>query len=287
MKNKYLIITCSDSKYGDFLMNHWLKSLYKNINPELVDIVVLDYGLNAEQIRGIKLCAKVIGCKRDGNVVNLRYRDALTFLKSNKYEQVALMDGGDIIFQDNIMAIFEENAGDFRAATEGIQTSTHETALFSDPINQKLKEEVLKLTNKKRVINGGLIVAPRLKFMKLCRFMVKNIKKLDKFGSDQLLINYYFYKYGFFEIDRKYNFIIATASNRFKIKNGFFLDKDNKKIPIVHNTGGRDFWRPIKNFGYGPGYNKIKPIIYYWLRFGYGASFIVVPLMRRILKRKN
>ena len=40
MKN--VIITCCNAKYGDSLVNNWLKSLKENVNLSNVDLVVID-----------------------------------------------------------------------------------------------------------------------------------------------------------------------------------------------------------------------------------------------------
>ena len=98
-KKRFLIITSSDAKYGNFLINHWLNSLKKCINKKEVQIVVLDYGLTKQQIKSLtNQQVKVITCKRDGHVVNIRFRDMLNFLMKNKFQQILSCDSGDIIF---------------------------------------------------------------------------------------------------------------------------------------------------------------------------------------------
>jgi len=80
MEKKFVIITSSDLKFGDFLINHWLKSLLNNIDCKLVDIVILDYGLSEKQYRILlSKNVKIVKCIRDGCVNNLRYRDMLIF----------------------------------------------------------------------------------------------------------------------------------------------------------------------------------------------------------------
>jgi len=285
MIKKFLIITASDSKYGDFLINHWLKSLLPNINKRLVDIAVLDYGLTSEQRKKILKKAKIIKCLRDGNITNIRYRDMLSFLKKNNYQQIMSVDGGDLIFQDNIMNIFDEHKTEIRVVSEGLMIPSHESALLSKPFNKDMANNILKTLRNKKLFNGGLVIAPISEFIKLCRFQLKYTKKPELFGLDQVLLNYYLYKNkNFFELNNTYNFVIATARHKFKIKQGIFLNAQGKPITIVHNTGGSDTWRPIRNFGYGKDRNKIRPFVYYWLRFGYNLSFITIPVMRFFLK---
>src|SRR3989338_6029941 len=103
-KKKFVIIGSSDSKYGDFLINHWLKSLKDNLNTKIIEIVILDYGLTEKQKKELILQnVKVIACKRDGHILNIRYSDMLSFLNKNKYEQVMACDSGDIIFNKEII----------------------------------------------------------------------------------------------------------------------------------------------------------------------------------------
>ena len=49
MGKKFLVISSSDSKYGDFLISHWLPSLMDNSDRAKVDIAVVDYGLTVSQ----------------------------------------------------------------------------------------------------------------------------------------------------------------------------------------------------------------------------------------------
>ena len=94
--------------------------------------------------------------------------------------------------------------------------------------------------------------------------MVRN-KKI--FGPDQTAINYILYRDGFRKLADDYNMVITMSGTEFKIKNGRFYFLDGKIIPVVHNAGGSDFFRPVKNFGYGKGFNHQKKIIYHILRY--------------------
>jgi hypothetical protein len=51
---KTAIVTCSDFNCGEFLVEHWLKSLRKTGDLEVVDVVVIDYGLNERQRKRLK-----------------------------------------------------------------------------------------------------------------------------------------------------------------------------------------------------------------------------------------
>jgi hypothetical protein len=104
MKN--LIITASDKKYGDFLINHWLKSLEENTNLSNIEIAILDYGLDKEQKKELKKHKiTIIKSKRNGHVTIIRFRDIYHYLKNKKYHNVLMCDSGDIIFQTDIARI--------------------------------------------------------------------------------------------------------------------------------------------------------------------------------------
>jgi len=46
---RHLIATCSDARYGDFLLQHWLRSLQASVDLHDIDVAVLDYGLTPQQ----------------------------------------------------------------------------------------------------------------------------------------------------------------------------------------------------------------------------------------------
>ena len=93
-------------------------------------------------------------------------------------------------------------------------------------------------------------------------FYNEPIKAKDKFGPEQIAINYLLYRDGFHEMDNGYNFVVQTAKKKIRIKDGvFYYKKSGEKIPIVHNAGGFSFYRPIADFGYGKNKNKIKLVI--------------------------
>jgi flavodoxin len=95
-----------------------------------------------------------------------------------------------------------------------------------------------------------------------------SIKDKNKYGPDQILINYFLYKRGFVELDHTYNFVFLVEDTNFKIKKGVFYFEDGKKIAVPHNAGGTGIARFISKFGFGPRYNKLRRLHYYSLRIG-------------------
>jgi len=259
---KNVIITCSNEKYGDFLINHWLKSLKDNVNLQNIDIVVIDYGLTDNQKQRLKEKNVAIfkGLKKY-HIVNKRFFDARKFLSKNKYDQILFIDGGDTIFQEDITDVFNKDKNTFRVVPIGMEVLFFEWFIF-DNFEKKIKEKIWKIVKNKIVINAGVIFAPYHKFLSLCSDMEKLIKDKDAFGPDQIILNYYLYQKGFIFLDSKYNFMMSTEEKGFIVKKGIFYKHNREKITIVHNAGQMDFFRPINNFGYGKEFNQIKYVIY-------------------------
>ena len=259
---KNVIITCSNERYGDFLINHWLKSLKENVNLENIDIVIIDYGLNKLQ-KTLLLKERVIlfeGTKKY-HIVNKRFFDSAKYLKNKSYDQILFIDGGDTIFQEDIIHVLDKNKNTFRVIPLGMGVLFFEWFIF-DNFEKKIKEKIWKVVKNKPVINAGVIFAPCQKFISLCRLMEELIVKKETFGPDQIILNYFLYQGGFKFINNKYNFMMSTEEKGFIVKKGIFYKPTGEKIVIVHNAGQMDFFRPIKNFGYGEKFNQIKHVIY-------------------------
>ncbi|MFA5770363.1 MAG: hypothetical protein WC894_02620 [Patescibacteria group bacterium] len=259
---KNVIITCSNEKYGDFLTNHWLKSLKKNVNLKNIDIVVIDYGLSSLQKTTLIEAGIVLfkGTEKY-HIVNKRFFDSAKYLKNKSYDQVLFIDGGDTIFQEDISDILNKDKDTFRVVPLGMEVLFFEWFIF-DNFEKKIKEKIWEVVKNKPVINAGVIFAPYQKFISLCLLMEKLIKNKESFGPDQITLNYFLYQNGFKFIDNKYNFMMSTEEKGFVVKKGIFYKPTGEKIAIVHNSGQMDFFRPINNFGFGKKYNQINHIIY-------------------------
>lgn len=278
---KNVIITCSNEKYGDFLINHWLKSLKDNVNLSNVDVVVIDYKLNNSQ-KDRLLKEKVIifpGTKKY-HIVNQRFFDAEKFLRKNIYDQVLFIDGGDIIFQDDISLLFKKDKNYYRAVTLGMEVLFFEWFMRNN-FEKKIKEEMWKVIRNKLVINAGVIFAPYKKFVYLCQQMNRLIKNKKVFGPDQIIVNYVLYKSEIKFLDKKYNFMIKTVPEGFILKDSVFYTKNLEKIAIIHNAGAINFLRPINNFGYGKEFNQFK----FWAYHLQRTHYKILGLYKKILKK--
>lgn len=269
MKN--VIFTSSDSKYGDFLVNHWLRSLKENVDLANTDVIVLDYGLTTAQVGDLTKQGVIVKTyPRKGHVTCIRWNAMEEILQDSAYDVVLSVDGGDIIFQDDISHLFFECKNDFGVVCEDFNlrfekffTDNH----FREDDAVRIKESL----NGKRMINAGVIFGPRDKFLQLCRELNFILEDKNSFGPEQVALNYILYKNRFMELDRNYNFVVNSMEHGVHVKQGVFYEKNGKLISVVHNAGMTTFFRPIENFGYGKSANRLKPFIYH-----FGRAFLKV-----------
>lgn len=267
--SSYLIATACNQKYENFLLNDWLKSLKENVDLEGIDILVMDYGLSADVCNVLRKEGAIVRktIYTDGHINNMRFMELSEFLKStNQYEQVILCDSGDVIFQSDISVLFKIESDKVRGVCEDI--SPNMDVLINDKIIDNA-EEIKDFLRDKKLINAGFVVYPSKVFIEICSNMFKIIKDRNAWGVDMLLLNYFAYKSGFYELGQEYNFIPTTSTLKYVIKDGKFYLSNGDIIPVVHNAGGKKMWRPIDDFGYGHGHNKSRPIIILFLRAFY------------------
>lgn len=259
---EFALVTVCNAKFGDFLADHWYRSLKENVNLEKIDVIIFDYGLTDVQRQRLN-GAIIVPYVLDGHITSVRYRDLLTFLNQNQYDQVAMCDGGDIIFQSDISEIFVKGNPNFKGVQENPETLQYNLQFYFDKFKSDYRNLIAQGVKDKKIINGGLIVGNAEKVKVLCRRYLDMVIDLKSYGPDQIGMAYLAYEMGFEPIDMTYNFCMVSFYNiRFMIKNHEFYFADGRKVKVVHNGGGLSFFRPIKNFGYGQTYNRVG-LIYY------------------------
>jgi hypothetical protein len=152
------------------------------------------------------------------------------------------------------------------------------------PFPKELEKEILSIIKDKKVINGGVIVAPVKEFKILCKNINDFISNKKVYGPDQVILNYTCYLEGFVHLNPVFNYVINNNKG-FKIKSGKFFDKNNELIYIVHNAGGNKLFRSVKNFGYGSQYNQFSWITYFLSRTFIRLKLMLIP--KYFLKVKN
>ena len=253
----YSIFTASDAKYGDFLIDHWYESLRETCDLAEIDVVVLDYGLSTAQRYYLADHGVILAqYPKNGHVAVIRFRDLADFLSTNTYRQVLLADGGDIIFQDDISHLFTEHSDTFRGVREDLKSGF--TVFLTDEFfSREDKQRIRNSLYDAKMVNAGCILGPGEKMLQLGRTVDRMIISKTKFGPDQLVVNYVFNTEGFQPLDRKFNYVIATARANLEIRDNRFY-ADGELIPVVHNTGNFSFLRPVENFGFGADRNTLK-----------------------------
>ena len=252
----HAIVTCCDARFGDFLLGHWLVSLRANVDLSGVDVVVLDYGLTDAQRHALTgQDVLVFPCERDGVVSNVRYRDICRLLDQRDYDQILSVDGGDVIFQADIRPLFDQHTDQFRAVPEELQIPFHDLLIRSSDLDAERFGEILAFLHDKPMVNAGVLFGPAAKFREFWHFYQNTSRAFDCFGMDQLLLNYVLYRDGFVPLDHGYNWVLVTASSRYSVRDGVFLDARGHVIPVVHNAGNVDTMRAVREFGYGTGRN--------------------------------
>jgi hypothetical protein len=265
---KNIIISSANASVGDFVIDHWLRSLKHSNSLNNCDVAFIDYGLNSHQLERLKKeKVIIIPGEKKYHIVNKRFFDAGTFLKNNSYDQVLFVDSGDVIFQGDISSMMESHKDSFRVGLIGKRILFYKLFIFRH-FNEDTKREIWRVIKNKPIINAGVIFAPVNKFISMCDEMFRLITNKNDFGPDQIIVNYHLHKNknDFVLMDSKYNFMMSTAYAGFRLRKGEFYKLNGEKIIIVHNAGQMDIFRPIYNFGYGPTRNQIKHIMYFLKR---------------------
>jgi hypothetical protein len=102
--------------------------------------------------------------------------------------------------------------------------------------------------------------------------MERRLKNINVWGGDTVIGNYVIYKNPHVELPSKYNFIPSTAREKFYVKDSKFYLENGELIPIVHNAGRYRFLRPVKDFGYGPGKNRVNKFNIWMFRMLFSVS---------------
>lgn len=269
MGGEYLILTASNERIEQFLIEHWLRSLVENVRLSNVDVVVLDFGLTSSAVRKLsdKGVLVVEAARREGLVNNLRLLAARDLLvkRSHEYRQILMCDGGDLIFQADISEVFETCPDRFRAVRERISPNM-DLLVKQEDVRVDISE-VRRVVTKKPLFNVGFMVSPVDVFVRIVDELESLVLNWNRWGLETVLLNYLVERSGLLcELDAGYNFIPVTAVEHYWVEESKFWFRDRQLIPVVHNAGGSRLLRPIRDFGYGTGRNKPRKLMVYLLR---------------------
>lgn len=275
---KYLLATACDSKCENFLVNHWYKSLEENVNLKNIDILVVDFGLSKDTYDFLARKQVIVRKVKsiNGHIVNLRFKEILDFLVENpQYEQVLVCDSGDMIFQRDFSHLFEIDKNKIKGVIEDISFSM-EDLIDNDILTNA--SEIKKFLRGKRFINLGFVIYPRNEFVYIINKMFELIKIPGKYGTDMAVLNYLILQKEFTELEKEYNFNPIYLNVGFYVKDGRVYDNNKNLVAVVHNAGGKDIWRPFKNFGYCSSCNKPRKFSVFVIK----TFFKILNLIRKI-----
>ena len=260
---RHLIYTYCNAGKGDFLIEHWLKSLCLNVCLSKIDVMVIDFGLSPAQ-RATLLEQGVIIWPgiRDGRMSNIQYRHLADFLRVHPhYDQVAYSDCGDLVFQADISGLFERERSKFKAVLEpGFNFGLHKLTLGLRDFRPEKLDDIEHLLGRQPTANCGFLVGPASAMAGIWDHYTAMCKGVEVHGTDQLLINYVIRRHGFEALPRRYNYVVFLNSEDFFYDAEKFLHDQEGIIPVVHNAGRYDFARTIADFGYRQG--RMKPWLY-------------------------
>jgi hypothetical protein len=259
----HAIVTASDANCGDFLVEHWLRSLRANVDLREIDVVVLDFGLTECQRESLN-GAIVIRASTAGSINVARRQEIARFLARHDYDQVLAVDAGDLVFQGDISHLFASDREHFRGVPERFPIPL---TPFLRGAPRDVRRQIRTQLRGRPMVNGGFILAPARQLEKLGRLALPYDSRLR---HDQPLVSCLLHEWGFSSLDDTYNFVPWTARERFYVERGEFFRSSGEKVAVVHNTGLKAPFRVIADFGYGPGYNRKVRKRYLRLASAYG-----------------
>jgi len=248
---RHLILTAGDAKVGDFIADHWLRSIQSTCDLHDVDVAVLDYGLSERQRSKLDAAGAMrVPCRKDGHPANLRFRDAAKLLTERRYGNVLMTDGGDLIVQTDISPLLRQSRDRIGACREPVVFSFvakhwaggKRAAPHLRALQQRFTAEPM--------INVGVLIGPAQAFSALWDCLARFGDSRGQFGTDQLLIAEYLLDRGYDELEPRYNFIPTHRPDGIRVSRGRVFDQHGL-IPIVHNAGTISLGRGFARFGVG------------------------------------
>lgn len=252
------IITYIDENYAENLEQDFLESLFLRAKYK-GEVVVLNYGMDNESVARItsRFDVSIVRCEKIMPVFSNRYIDiphAIDSLDDN-ITQIMLMDGGDIWFQDDISAIFNETKNGIGCVEEDRVIGEDD---FTDYCMNKMSDsERTRLEGVllgKKVKNSGVICGPRDMVKKIVCDVAKDMRKHETefFGIDQLYFDYEWYllnEDNRVELSDSCNYVLVSNKDKYVVVDGDIYDAAKGLVKVVHNAGAnwRMLNRPFKN----------------------------------------
>jgi hypothetical protein len=214
-----------------------------------VDVVVLDFGLNPGQ-RAALDGIRVVPSRLESSISVCRRVETMRFLEENDYDQVLAVDCGDLIFQGDVSHLFETQRACLRGVPERYPIPL---PILLRGTRGKLRRSLREQLRGRAMVNAGFLLGPSEKMRDLGREIRRQMADLM---HDQPAVSCLLHQSGFEALDEAYNFVLWTSRRSFYVNDGIFHTDGGERPAVVHNSGLRDPFRIVGDFGYGPGCNR-------------------------------
>lgn len=256
---KKALVFVADDNVADFVNNHFLPSLDKHVEPDVYSAVLIAYGWEPDTSRWPWLHIEHRPRPRGQAIVNSRLRDVVQTCGALDVEIVGMIDCADVIFQGPMSGAFDL-AGNRPAGV--LEDTTYGPGVFEESVAALGPARWAELTDgwsHEPMINGGFLIAPIDTFTRLADLLNNSFGDcLHAFGLDQIVMNAFFRGEGFVALPPMFNFLPGRVNREFTVVDGEFLERDGSPIHMVHNAGGKEGYRVIEDFGFGPEHNHVR-----------------------------
>lgn len=250
------VCTFGNSKVIDNIINYWLKSLKNNFSGKAHIIVSQDVTkAKIEEIKklGASVTTVSLVTKERNEIIKERLRFQKEFIESlNDNDKIFLLDGSDIIFQNDIDYLFDYeddkiHYGCHAGKNEDSCMKRWNIVMFHK--DEKKANKIFEAIEKQPIAGNGHLLGTKEAFKNffLHHFAFLGYYKVNPiFGSNQLIFNYSIAKYPECYKDTNENWIRAFNKNYVTIKNGKYYNKDGTLMSFIHFYGGHK--EKMKNY---------------------------------------
>lgn len=247
---KYAIISAINSAHADYFIKHWLPSLRSTTNLKQIEVVVIDMGLRASQLAALKKLVKIVPCKVKTHPTAARFFTIEQYLRTQAYQKVVLIDGGDIFFQADFSPIFAVK-GDKVYAAQCVSRGLFYEWFIPSCFSFTTAVELYKVVSRWPAYSAGVLVGERRVLLKMLLEMNSYLQAAQHYGADQIVMNYVGHKHQLLaDLPQTFNFSSLTGWEQFTVKNGKVYDSAHRLVTVVHNAGRIPLMRVFGTMGY-------------------------------------
>lgn len=227
-----------------------MPSLRATTDLTQLEIVVIDMGLRSDQREILAQQTKVITCELQTHPTAARFATIEQYLRMSKHQVAMLIDGGDILFQSDILPAFKL-VTDRVLAAQCVSRGLFYEWFLPNCFSLATAMELYRLISLKPAYSAGVIVGKRDLLIDLLSGMNQYLEKAHHYGADQIVMNYVGHRDNLIaDLPATYNFSSLTGWEQFAVKKGKVYDAEKRLIAIVHNAGRIPLMRVFGGVGY-------------------------------------